>query len=399
MSEFEPPRGPSKDRYDVVVVGARCAGASTARLLARAGLDVLVLDRTRLPADTLSTHALMLAGVVQLARWGLLDAVSATGSTPIDGVDITAGPVSFTARVKNIGGVDRLYAPRRILLDAMLADAAVGAGAELCDGFAVDAVLRRAGGGIAGIAGTDASGAYRTIRASWVVGADGIRSTIARAVGAATLRRSAPTSVSHYAYFAGLAGTRYDFTFAPQAGVGAIPTDGGLTCVFINAPSDHLRAMRRDLDAGFHALVEQTSPALHERLRDAQRVGGFRGTRGLPAHLRQAAGDGWLLVGDAGYHRDPYSAHGITDAFRDADLAARAVLVAADSDPTRAMRDYQRQRDDFAVPMYDATSRLASFRLDIDEILEVLSVMGDEGEREARFLAGLGVENDEGAAA
>jgi flavin-dependent dehydrogenase len=134
-------------------------------------------------------------------------------------------------------------------------------------------------------------------------------------------------------------------------------------------------------------------------VRDAQRVGGFRCTRGLPSYLRQAGGDGWLLVGDAGYHRDPYSAHGITDAFRDADLAARAVLAATDSDPTRAMRGYQRQRDDFAVPMYDATLRLASFRLDIDEILEVLSVMGHEGERETRFLAGLGTAGDEGAAA
>src|SRR3954470_1349346 len=112
---------PSRTSYDVVIVGARCAGAATARLLAEAGLDVLVVDRTRLPADTVSTHALMLGGVVQLRRWGLLGPVAATAATADATVDIRAGDVAFTARVKQIGGVDRLYAPRRITLDALLA--------------------------------------------------------------------------------------------------------------------------------------------------------------------------------------------------------------------------------------------------------------------------------------
>src|SRR5205085_3643187 len=111
--------------YDVVVVGARVAGAATARLLAEAGLDVLLLDRTRLPADTISTHAITLGGMVQLRRWGLLEAVAATGATPVDAIDITAGDVSFSAPVKHIGGIGFLYAPRRITLDALLAEAAV----------------------------------------------------------------------------------------------------------------------------------------------------------------------------------------------------------------------------------------------------------------------------------
>ncbi len=134
--------GTDKDRYDVVVVGARCAGAATARLLAAAGLDVLLVDRTRLPADTVSTHAMLPGGIVQLRRWGLLDAVAGTGATAVDAVQITAGEVSFTAPVKHIGGVERLYGPRRITLDALLADAAVAAGAELRMGVTVRDLLR-----------------------------------------------------------------------------------------------------------------------------------------------------------------------------------------------------------------------------------------------------------------
>src|SRR4051794_6226144 len=149
---------PSRTSYDVVVVGARVAGAATARLLAEAGLDVLVVDRTRLPADTVSTHALMLGGVVQLRRWGLLDAVAATGAPAIEAVDITAGDVAFTARIKQIGGVDRLYAPRRITLDALPARAGVGAGAELRDGLTVSAVTRDIGGRVTGVTGTSPAG-------------------------------------------------------------------------------------------------------------------------------------------------------------------------------------------------------------------------------------------------
>src|ERR1044072_224516 len=127
----------SLDEYDVVVVGARCAGAATAKLLAERGLDVLLVERTRLPADTVSTHALLLGANIQLRRWGLLDAVISTGATAIEGVTIDAGPTRFVAPVKQIGGIERLYGPRRLVLDALLADAAVAAGAEVRGGHAV----------------------------------------------------------------------------------------------------------------------------------------------------------------------------------------------------------------------------------------------------------------------
>jgi flavin-dependent dehydrogenase len=382
---------PSHGSYDAVVVGARCAGATAARLLAERGLDVLLVDRTRMPADTVSTHALMLGATIQLRRWGLLETVAATGATPVKGVTIEAGPTRFVAPIKNIGGVDTVYAPRRITLDQLLVDAAVAAGAELCDGHRVIALDRDSTGAVCGVRSTGPDVSTWSVRTRWVIGADGIHSTVAGLAGAATLRHDPASAACRYAYFAGLSGSTYEFSFARDAGAGAIPTDGGLTCVYVALPLRDATRMRRDLDAEFGRILRHVSPGLADRVAVADRVTGFRGTRGLPAHLRQATGPGWVLAGDAGYHRDPFSAHGITDAFRDGELVAHAVATAVVdiSRADAAMRWYAELRDDFARPMYDATKRLASFKLDLDEILAVLHEMGDEGEREAHFLANL----------
>ena len=99
--------------YDAVIVGARCAGAATALLLARAGLKVLVIERHSRGSDTLSTHALMRTGVVQLQRWGLLDAVVASGAPPIRTTSIQFGRDEITIPIKPAHGVNALYAPRR----------------------------------------------------------------------------------------------------------------------------------------------------------------------------------------------------------------------------------------------------------------------------------------------
>ena len=379
------------NEYDVVIVGARAAGAATARLLAQSGLDVLLLDRVQLPADTVSTHALMLPAVVQLRRWGLLDAVAATGAVPIEAVDMKVEDTAFTAAVKHIGGVDRLYAPRRIVLDALLLDAARAAGAEVRTGVTVSGVRRDGSGRVCGLDATNASGAHVSVNARWVVGADGVRSTVAGLVDAPLADYAAPTNSCHYAYWSGLTGNHYRFSFAPGMGAGAIPTDAGLTCVFAMYPAGEWAQVRRQLDESFRRRLEASDPGLAELVAQGRRETGYRATRGLPGYVRTPVGPGWLLVGDAGYHRDPVSAHGITDAFRDAELAARAIVeAAADASAERsAMQDYHRLRDDFALRSYAAVTRAASYEWDGPELLDLLAVMGEENEREARYLADL----------
>jgi flavin-dependent dehydrogenase len=139
-------------RYDVVVVGGRIAGASTALLLARAGVRVILIDRNRYGSDTLSTHGMMRGGVLQLSRWGVLPDVVAAGTPPVrevvfhyaDGEDISV-------TIRPSAGVDALYAPRRHLIDRLLVDAAAAAGAEVMHQTAVTALIRDTGERVSGV--------------------------------------------------------------------------------------------------------------------------------------------------------------------------------------------------------------------------------------------------------
>jgi 2-polyprenyl-6-methoxyphenol hydroxylase-like FAD-dependent oxidoreductase len=114
----------SRSSHDVVIVGARAAGAAAALVLARAGIDVVVVDRSRYGADTLSTHALMRAGVVQLHRWGLLESVIAAGTPAVRKTTFVYADETIPLPIKPSHGVDALYAPRRTVLDPILVDAA-----------------------------------------------------------------------------------------------------------------------------------------------------------------------------------------------------------------------------------------------------------------------------------
>ena len=122
--------------------GARVAGAATAMLLARAGLRVLCVDRSRHGSDTLSTHALMRGGVLQLQRWGLLDAVRrGRHPAPCGAPSSTTATEQVAVSIKPAAGIDALYAPRRTVLDALLVDAAVRAGATVEFGTPVVGLL------------------------------------------------------------------------------------------------------------------------------------------------------------------------------------------------------------------------------------------------------------------
>ena len=143
-------------RHQVVVVGARCAGAATAMLLARAGHDVVLLDRSAFPSDTVSTHGIARGGVVQLSRWGLLDEVHESGAPPVREVLFRFGEEQTVRRVKDRAGVDHLVGPRRYALDAVLQDAARRAGATLRTGVTVTGVRRHADGRVVGVDGSRA---------------------------------------------------------------------------------------------------------------------------------------------------------------------------------------------------------------------------------------------------
>ena len=185
--------------YDVIIVGARVAGASTAMLLARRGLKVLVVDRATFPSDTLSTHQVQLPGVARLARWGVLDAVLAACTPLTRDVRFDQGDAVITGRYPAYQGVEAMCSPRRTLLDRVLVDAARAAGAEVRENFAVEEILGDRP--VTGIRGREKGAPAITEQARLVIGADGKHSLVATAVGARTYRARPPRSMAFYTYW------------------------------------------------------------------------------------------------------------------------------------------------------------------------------------------------------
>ncbi len=372
--------------YDVVIVGARCAGAATALLLARRGLKVLAVDKSRHGSDTLSTHALMRGGVLQLHRWGVLEAIRAAGTPPVSTTTFHYGEESIEVDIKLRDGVDALYAPRRTVLDPILADTAADAGAEIVRGPRVVDLVRSSEGRVGGVVIEDRPGRFRKIAADVVIGADGVGSAVARLVKAPpTLEGQEATGVV-YSYWEGLNLPGYHWYFRPGVSAGSIATNGG-SLIFSGVPHDRFwNEVRFDLAGGFSRVLREAAPELADSLTGARRLGGFRGYAGYPGHLRRSWGPGWALVGDAGYFKDPITAHGITDALRDAELLARAVAEGT----TEALADYQSVRDELSLGLFHITNAVASFDWDYGKLQELHRDMSDEARREVNYLSALG---------
>jgi len=347
----------------------------------------LVVERARRGADTVSTHALMRGGVLQLHRWGLLDRVAATGAPPVRRVTFHYGHDSMPVTLKPYAGVDALYAPRRTVLDALLVGAAEEAGARFGFGLAMTDVARDRAGRVVGVVVHDHLGATWTERAGLVVGADGRSSLVARQVGAATVVAGGHAAAYVYGYWPAADLDGYHWYYGDGLSAGVIPTNDGMACVFAAGPAAVLAArMRhsRPLDA-VRGLLARLDCRLTD-LTSSAPLGPVRFFRGLPARLRRPHGPGWALVGDAGWLKDPLSTYGITDAFRDAELLAGAVVAGAASD--HAMRivlsRYQAERDRLALPMHPIVDRLASHQWDLTQVQQLLrelsSVMADDVE-------------------
>src|SRR3954469_12513415 len=333
----------SRTRHDVVVVGARCAGASTAMLLPRAGHDVLVVDRSTLPSDTVSTHGISRGGVVQLNRWELLDDVIASGAPPIRTVSFDApGEEHVVRTVKYSAGVDHLLAPRRYILDDILLGAAREAGAVVRTNVTVTGVVTDPQGRVRGVHARDHQGRPDVVEARFVVGADGVRSRTARAVGAPVVDERPSNGALQYLYVAGLDGEGFEFHVAERGFAGVFRTHGGQANVWTGVPAERVPRATGARTEAFVDLLGELAPTLAQRVRRAQVRTPVRGAVRLPNHVLQGAGAGWALVGDAGYHRDPLTGHGITDAFRDAELAATYIGRALDGDAedTEALTAY-----------------------------------------------------------
>ena len=348
--------------YDAIVVGARCAGAPTAMLLARAGARVLLLDKAQRGTDTLSTHYIHQPGIKRLADWGLLERLQATGCPPIRRYTFDVGPFALSGSPPPIGDVDAAYSPRRYVLDRLLVEAAEEAGVEVRHGVQVDHVDIEQGR----VAGE---------RAGIVIGADGRNSIVARAAGARLYDVRPTLTCAYYTYWTGVEMDRVELYPRPGRMIVASPTHDGRVVTIVLFPQAEFPAVRADIEASFHDAVA-LAPSLDERLRGGARAERFRGTRLLPNHYREASGPGWALAGDAGCHKDPILALGIADAFRDADLLAQAIV---DDD----LEGYGPRRDERSKPGFESTVQFAHLQPPPMEMLAPLR--GDQAATDRFF--------------
>ena len=336
--------------YDVVIVGARVAGASLGLLLARSGRRVLLLDREEFPSDTLSTHYVHPFSIPILGRLGVLEDLLASGFREIRRVRTAIGDCVFEAPVAAGGGFG--LAPRRSVLDSLLQEHAVRHGAELWTQTAAKGLLVEDGA----VTGVRAAG--RDVRARAVVGADGKASKFADWVAAGSYREAPPLRPIYYGYYHGVAPlpeTAIELFFGGDVVGFVFPMRRGEYCLALELQPDDFDVFRRDPQASFEERF-RALPGMEPRLREAELEGKLKGTKGVQNFLRVPYGPGWALTGDAACLKDPVTGFGIGDALLQSVLLADSLgtwLDGAGWDETMAA--YHAQRDEKLLPMYEMT--------------------------------------------
>jgi flavin-dependent dehydrogenase len=342
--------------YDVVIVGARVAGASLALRLGRAGVRVLLVDRDRFPSDTLSTHLLTPAAVAFLEELGVREDVEAIGLRRITRLRTTIEDCAFEGPCMAPAPAYAL-APRRDALDAILIRHAVEQpSVELRQATLVEGLLCE-GERVVGV--HLASG---PVRARIVVGADGMDSRVARWTSAGSYNDIYARRPVYYGYYRGLAPfPEPTMELHLQGGmIGFVfPMEPGRDCIALELQSEDFPHFRRDALNQFEQRL-RLLPGLGQRLAGARIEGRLKGTRGVPGFFRNAYGSGWALTGDAGCSKDPSTGLGIGDAFLQSRLLADAITAFfAGGDWASTMAGFQARRDEALLPWYLATAAFA----------------------------------------
>lgn len=391
--------------YDAIIVGARVGGSATALGLARRGHRVLLVDKASFPSDTISSHLVKPRAIAYLERWGLRPALEAQQTdfrVPFtfncEGVAITGHATGDALRerlAKDHGwdgdglrdGPIEWACIRRTVLDKILVDAAREAGVEVREGFKVSELIRDDEGRVLGIRGGD--DAVIEERARIVVGADGRRSMVARAVGAEILRESLACGYSYYAYYADvdLRGLELGVHLRGRLGLGYCPTNHGQVMITVWGPREWAPAFRKDIEGNFLRAVRWCYPELAERMAVGVRETKFYGMLDQPNRVLRSSGPGWALVGDAGCHVDQCTAIGITHAFRGAEWLAADLHegLAGSQTLDEASATYERRVLDSLDGYFDYVCRIARMETPSLEQVALLDVLSRSPELSSRF--------------
>jgi len=345
------------DRFDVVIVGARCAGSPLAVQLARSGLKVALVERARFPSDTPSTHFFQAEGIASLKRLGVLDRLMATGAPFIDQaamrVEDIVAEIRWPTRPGDTGGA---MSVRRPVLDTILEEAAQEAGAEVRTSTKVTALLRE-DGRVTGVR-VRSEGRDVDLHAQVVVGADGRGSTVGDLVGARLYNVTRSERLFYWTYYEGIIPqtpvTAWFHRWDEELMIG-FPCDGGAFLVGVGPPLARLASFTADAERSFDAHVAMceplsglvSAPGVH-------RIGRLHRVTNVDGYLRESAGPGWALVGDAGHFKDPTPAQGISDALRQVDRLAPAIVdgLGGREPLDDALARWWKWRDDDAAEHY-----------------------------------------------
>jgi flavin-dependent dehydrogenase len=373
--------------YDAIVIGARCAGAVTAMLLARHGHRVLLLDRGAFPSDVHQGHFIHRHGPKRLADWGLLERIVGTNCPPLTTHLSDFGDFPLIGRNIRVGNVAWAYAPRRRQLDQVLVEAAVEAGAEFRPNFLVENCLWE-GDRVKGIRGRDHLQRIRSTEEALItIGADGRNSTLARAVGAPSYEETPGLTCWYFSYWSGVPSEGFEWYMRQNRVIFAFRTNDNLFAIFIGWPINEIRSVKADIEGHFMRSVDLI-PGFAERVRSGRREERFYGAADLPNYLRCPFGPGWALVGDAGCHKDPMMAHGICDAFRDADLLTTAILegLAGECPLDDALFGYERRRNEATMAEYRENIAAARFTPVSPELFQIRLALRGNQEDTNRFI-------------
>jgi 2-polyprenyl-6-methoxyphenol hydroxylase-like FAD-dependent oxidoreductase len=383
--------------YDAIVVGARCAGSPTAMLLARKGHRILLVDRDVFPSDIFRAHVVRWSGAKALKRWGLLDRVLATGCPPFTSYTTDFGDFPLCGFPPLPDDRPRELAPRRKVLDTILVRAAVEAGAELRERVVVEDLLWD-DGRVVGVRGRSNGEPFEE-RARLVVGADGQHSLVARKVDAAVQQSTPALTFGYYTYWTDVPMTGLELYHRNDDGrvVICFPTNDQLTCIAVQAHSADYPSFRTDIEGAYRQSIDLVDD-LAPRVRAGRRAERFQGTADLPNFIRTAAGPGWALAGDAAYHRDPLLAHGISDAFRDAEDLAESVNGALTGRCTldEALAGYEQRHAEAAKAGFEETIQACAFTPFPTQVLRIReAIRGNQAATDRFYGVHLGIVSPE----
>ncbi|MDP9494611.1 MAG: FAD-dependent monooxygenase [Actinomycetota bacterium] len=387
------------DNFDVVVVGGRVAGSTLASLLGAQGLKVLLLDRASFPSDTLSTHVIYGDSFGIWERIGAWGAIQSLGSAKLRGISwIRDGRPDIRGRFWPVRGHDYSLCIRRLLLDeALFKNAADTPGVTAIQGARVTELLRD-GSRVTGVrfetrtqlGGTKES----TASARLVAGCDGRRSLVARVVGASQYITEPPINFAFYTYVEGVdPGPEPDpmFEIWESDRVGGTPMlaqcDAGIWMAIVYLPQSQFDSFRQDKDKNFWRAMDSDS-RIGPRLRSGTQLQPIKGAGDFVNFVREPMGDGWVLIGDAGQHKDPIFGQGIGDAVRSAELLADCLLEAgsAGTDMGSALARFRLKRDLDLLPNFSWMIQRRPADLTDAEFNMIIDGLGNDAEQAERFI-------------